>query len=78
MEYSTLDCFNYQLYLLSLVGCLCFGFLNELVWLSYRALNVPSVSPTKVSFCWLSFLVTVAWYTTLSVRHFPRRGQDSF
>ncbi len=25
---------------------LCFGFLNELVWLLYRVLNGPSVCPT--------------------------------
>ena len=73
-----LDCFNCQINFLSSAECLCFGFLNELVWLLYRVLNVPCVCPTWVSFCWLSSLVTVAWYTTLSVRHFLRRGQDSF
>ena len=38
--------FNCQIYLLSSVECLCFGFLNELVWLLYRILNAPSVSPS--------------------------------
>ena len=41
-----LDSFNCQMYLLSSVECLCFGFRNELVWLLYRVLNAPSVSPT--------------------------------
>ncbi len=35
-------------------------------------------SDAHVSFCWLSSLVTVAWFTTLSIRHLPGRGQDSF
>ena len=40
-----LDRFSCQIYLLSSVACLCFGFLNEFVRL-YRVLNGSSVCPT--------------------------------
>ena len=39
-----LACFNCQIYLLSSVECLCFGFLNELV-------HVIIVSCLKCAFC---------------------------
>ena len=56
----------------SLLLCL---FLNDDWWRLYLVLNLHSVSPVYVSFVFVSLLVTVAWYTTLSVRHFPCSGQ---
>ena len=44
----------------------------------YLVLKVPSVRPTYVFTSALSSLVTVAWYTTPSVKHFPDSGQVSF
>ena len=66
------------MYLLNSVACLFFVFLNELVWFRKCDLKGPSVSRTYVSVADPSSFVTEAWYTTVSVRHFPDYGQLSF
>ena len=37
VEYRTSDSFKFQIYLLSSMACLRFGFLKELVWLWYES-----------------------------------------
>ena len=51
LEYRTSDIFQFQIYLLSSVACLRFGFQQVLMWLWYIVLNVPSVCPTYVFSC---------------------------
>ena len=46
--------------------------------MGYLVLKVPSVRPTYVFTSALSSLVTVARYTTPSVKYFPDSGQVSF
>ena len=73
MVYSRLLAFRSHTYFESSVAFLYSSARNECTWALYRVLNVPSVNP-KYTRSGFVFAVTVARYTTLSVRQLPLSG----
>ena len=81
---SSLSSHSFWLREVSVQYFLC---LNDFLWFPRRSLNVVDVSPIYVcvwSIVWVveggsrGVGMIVAWYTSLSVRHFPSSGQFSF
>ena len=73
---SLLSSFSFHRCLLSSVSFRLFSCLNDIWWLLYLALNWVAVRPMYVSF--VSWVLTVAWYTTSLTRHSPFSGHSSF
>ena len=73
-ECSMLASFNFQMYSLSVVAFLLSLWLKLDLCAVYLVLKVFSVRPMYDSSLWLSWRVTVAWYTMLSVRQLPSSG----
>ena len=71
--YAEFSRLSFQTYLLNIVAVS--EILKSDMCLLYRFLNVPPVSPVYVSTWPVSVTVTVAWYTSSLVWHFPSRGQ---
>ena len=77
MLYGLSCSFNFQTYLLSSVLLRLFECRKVVLWPLNRSLKVFLVRPMYVSFEPSSSVVTVAWYMTDFIRHWPLSGQSA-